>query len=96
MLVTAIGTFGQAVTYIRSAVEYQIAKAIFDKNHTAVDPNTGAVISSNTPTLKVRLADLPGGTWAAGDTVVVGGVTYKAVDRQADSEGAAMLVLHKV
>lgn len=95
MLVTSIRIFGVGVTYTRSSVDYAIT-AIFDKNYEMVDPDTHAMVSSNRPVICCRIADLPGGTWSPGDTVTYDGVTYKTVDKQADSEGAIAILLHKM
>lgn len=96
MLRTTLGVFGEAITYTRGATSVPISKAVFDANYQTVDPNTGAAIISDTPMIGVRLADLPGGEWQEGDTVIVRGVTYRAVEPQKDSEGHAKIILHRL
>ena len=91
-----LATFGKAITYIPvDGTEYPVAKAIFDKNFLAVDPNTGATVQSTNPMLKVRLADLQRAP-KAGDRVRVDGVTYRINEPQQDSEGGMMIELDKV
>lgn len=93
---TALTTFGKAITYIPvDGTEYPVAKAIFDKNFLAVDPNTGATVQSTNPMLKLRLADLQRAP-KAGDRVRVDGVTYRINEPQPDSEGGLMIELDKV
>lgn len=93
---TTLSVFGVAITYKRGATSVPISKAVFDENYQTVDPNTGAAILSDNPMIGVRLADLPGGEWQEGDTVVVRGVTYRCIEPQKDSEGHAKIILHRL
>lgn len=91
-----LAAFGQAITYMPvDGPEYAVAKAIFDKNFLAVDPNTGATVQSTNPMLKVRLADLQREP-RKGDRVRVAGVLYRINEPQQDSEGGLMIELDKV
>lgn len=96
MLRTTLKVFGEQVTYIRGATSVSLNKAVFDENFQSVDPNTGAAIISDNPMIGVRLEELPGGEWEDGDTVVVRGVTYTAIEPQKDSEGHAKIILHRL
>lgn len=84
------------ITYRRGAVSVSLSEAVFDANYIAVDPETGAQITSVNPMIGVRLADLPDGEARQGDEVIRGGFLYRVVDKQPDSEGHAKLILHKV
>ncbi len=95
MLRTTLNAFGVSATYTRDGLTVSIRKAVFDKNYIAVDPDTGATITSENPMLGVRLEELPDGKARSGDTVVVEGVTYRVVDQQKDSEGHAKLILKR-
>lgn len=90
-----MNVFGGAITYTRGATSVPISKAVFDDNYQAVDPNTGAIITSTNPMLGIRLADLPGGEAQSGDTVTRKGITYRVIEQQPDSEGHARLILHR-
>lgn len=96
MLRTTLSVFGSAITYTRGATSVPISKAVFDENYQAVDPDTGAIITSASPMLGVRLADLPGGQAQNGDTVTRKGITYRVIEQQPDSEGHSKLILHKL
>lgn len=96
MLRTTLGVFGDPVTYVRGATSVPIRKAVFDQNFQTVDENTGALVISDKPMIGVALADLPGGEWEDGDKVIVGGVTYRAIEPQKDSEGHAKIILHRL
>lgn len=95
MLRTCLAAFGEQVQYKRGAAVTIISKAVFDANYQAVDPNTGAIITSTNPMIGVRLADLPGGATQDGDEIIRKGVTYRVIEQQDDSEGHARLILHR-
>jgi hypothetical protein len=95
MLKTALGTFGQQVIYKRGLVSTTIDKAVFDKNYQAVDPSTGAIITSDNPMIGIKQTDLPDGVYMVGDEVQVDGVWYRAIQPQIDSEGGIKIILKK-
>jgi hypothetical protein len=96
MHTTTLATFGEGVTYVpRVGASYSIASAIFDENYLTVDPNTGATIQSNSPILRVRLADLAT-LPQPGDRVMIRGDEYRVNSYEQDSEGGASLPLHRV
>lgn len=96
---TARPSGAAVVVYTRPAdpdpIVVEIRSAVFDDNHVLVDPQTGALVVSRTPTLGVALADLPSGRWEEGDRVAVRAVDYRVIDCQNDSEGMAVLILHR-
>ena len=74
--------------------EYQI-KGIFDRNFTSVDPDSGAIIISNSPILSINESDLiklPD----EGDTVKIDLKNYKIMEAQPDSEGMSKLILREL
>lgn len=74
--------------------EYQI-KGIFDRNFSSVDPDSGAIIISNNPILSITEKDLiklPD----EGDSVSIGGVNYRILEAQPDSEGMSKLILREL
>lgn len=85
-----------SVIYVRGVAQTPLPDAVFDENYQTVDPNTGAAIISDSPMIGVALADLPGGEWREDDTVIVRGVTYRAIEPQKDSEGHAKILLHRL
>mgnify|MGYP000727945553 CR=1 FL=1 len=96
VLGVALSKFGESVTFLPpSPASSFTGKGIFTAAHKEVDPNAGAVISTNEPVLGVRLSDfatIPDNSWR----VTVREVTYRVVDRQDDGEGGATLFLQKV
>lgn len=84
-----------SVIYVRNGISTPLPDSVFDENYQSVDPDTGAAIISDNPMIGVALSDLPGGEWEEGDTVIVKGVTYRAVEPQKDSEGHAKIILHR-
>ncbi len=94
VLSTCLATFGEAVVYTPAVGAAINLRAVFDEDYIAVDPNTGAAVSSATPTLGIRLADLPAAP-KKGDVATLRGRTFKVVDWQPDSEGSGLAVLHE-
>lgn len=94
-LQTCLKTFGVPVKYGRNAVFYEIT-GIFDHNHFEVDVNSGVPISTVSPVLGVRVADLPDGKAEKSDRVEVNGTLYRLVDFKPDSCGGAKLFLQEV
>lgn len=70
-------------------------QGVFNTRHVAVDPNTEQVVSSNQPTLGIKLSDL-NAVPRKRDRVKVRGKTYLVADCQEDGEGWAVLFLHEV
>jgi hypothetical protein len=71
-----------------------LAQAVFDSAHVAVDPETGAPVSSNNPTLGGRVIDLPNEPTNR-DRVQARGVLYKIHDVQSDGVAGVILFLRK-
>lgn len=91
-------TFGetQTVTYLPKAGGSIDIVAVFNDQHTAVDPDTEQVVASNVITLGVKLSDLPAAP-VKGDKVSVTkrGKTYRVSDSQEDGQGWTELYLHE-
>lgn len=94
VLADCLATFGEDVAYTPAGGAPITLRAVFDEDHVAVDPDTGAAVTTASPTLGLRLADLAA-VPARGDTVVVRSRTFKIVDWQPDSEGGGIAVLHE-
>lgn len=87
--------FGTPATYGRGAVSISF-KPVYDNSYVEVDPNTGIAVSTTSPMIGVRLADLKElGEPMRGDVVKIDGRTYQVVDSQPDSEGGADLILQE-
>lgn len=105
MLGVAVRTFSEpaaevdpagAVYWLINGVEpgQALPWAVFDSAHVAVDPETGAPISSPNPILGVRLSDLPVPPTSR-DLVRARGVLYRISDVQPDGVAGVTIVLKK-
>lgn len=100
MLGVAVRTFSApagTVFWLVDGVEpgIELPQAVFDSAHVEVDADTGAPVSSNNPTLGVRLSDLPGEPTSR-DRIRVGGVLYRISDVVPDGIAGCLLILKKV
>lgn len=95
LLRNCLKTFGVPVKYGRGAVVIEIT-GVFDNNNLEVDINTGVPVSTISPVLGVRVADLPDGRAQKNDRAEVNGVMYRVVNFKPDSHGGAKLVLQEV
>lgn len=106
MLGVAVRTFSEpsaevdpaaAVYWLADGVEpgTALAQAVFDSAHVAVDPETGAPVSSTSPVLGVRLSDLPNEPTNR-DRIRARGVLYRISDVQPDGVAGVTLILKKV
>ena len=87
--------FGEGVTYGADDISPAITiNAIFCESYEAIDPNSGAIVASNTSKIAVDLEELPRAP-KHGDTVVAQGRTYSVIDIQNDENGAVDLILHR-
>lgn len=87
--------FGEDVTYEpKRGGSYDI-RGIFDNQFEQVDPDTEVVISSNSPTLGVKLADLPD-VPVKGDMVIIRNKRFRVIDSQEDGVVGSILFLHEV
>ncbi len=94
-LSVCVRTFGEELTYTPSAGGPAQIRGIWDWRHEAIDPDTGAVVSSNQVTAGVVLADLPAAP-QPGDTITRQGVVYRLSDPpQEDGQGGAVLFMHR-
>ncbi|MBC3492714.1 head-tail joining protein [Pseudomonas taiwanensis] len=105
MLGVAVRTFSEpsasidqagAVYWLTDGAEpgVPLAQAVFDTAHVAVDPETGAPISSINPVLGVRLSDLPNQPTGR-DRVRARGVLYRINDVQPDGVAGVTIILKK-
>lgn len=94
ILQVATNCLGEAVSYTAAGHAAVSIKAIYDGIYEDVDPNTGAIIVSKTPTIGVKDSDLPAGP-SKGDLCTVRSVNYKVVKVEPDGQGGSKLILHK-
>lgn len=87
--------FGEDVTFEPQAGGSFSIVGIFNEIFEQVDPDTERVISTQNPTLGVKLSDLPS-TPKKDDVLKIRGVTYRIYDSQEDGEGMSQLFLTKV
>ncbi|MFK0090953.1 hypothetical protein ACIQUS_27175 [Pseudomonas sp. NPDC090755] len=71
-----------------------LAQVVFDSAHVAVDPETGAPVSSSNPVLGVRLIDLPNKPTSR-DRVRARGELYSINDVQPDGVAGVTIILRK-
>jgi len=84
-------TFGVTVTYERGGVSSEIA-APFDARGGTITLSDGTEMEIASPTLGVRLSDLPSGKAMQGDTWTVGGRIYRVAEVMPDGHGGAALI----
>jgi hypothetical protein len=96
LLVRGRNIFGETIVYTPVSDAFpRVISAIFSTAHVTVDADTKSVVSSNEPTLDVRLADLPFEP-DEGDRVDVGAVAYTVTDRRDDGHGGSRLILRAI
>ncbi len=88
-------TFGEEITYTPKGKPAVVMTGIFDDLYESVDPNTGAIITSQQPILGIRDADL-GQTPRQDDQVLVRSILYRVKEVQTDGQSGSKLFLHKV
>ncbi|OGQ23515.1 MAG: hypothetical protein A3I05_01095 [Deltaproteobacteria bacterium RIFCSPLOWO2_02_FULL_44_10] len=88
-------TFGEDITYTPKGGAPVVMIGIFDDFYESVDPNTGAIITSQQPIVGIRDLDL-GQTPRQDDRVFVRGILYRVKEVQTDGQGGSKLYLHKV
>lgn len=86
---------GQTVTCTPATGDPYTLEGIFDENFVAVDPASETEVTSVHPVLFVKLSDMEAPP-AKGDEVTIGGVDYRVIQPQDDSEGGTRLLLHKI
>jgi hypothetical protein len=87
--------FGEEITYTPNGGSPVTLQAIVDMEFEQVDPQTGAIVSSNQPMIGVKDSDLED-TPAPGDTCTVRGQNYKVIERREDGQAGSRLILHLV
>lgn len=95
LLEVATCVFGEDVRYFpkRGGGGFKI-RGIFDTPFEQVDPDTEAVVASNSVSLGVKLKDLPFPP-EKGDKILIREVAYRVIDSQEDGQGGAELFLHR-
>lgn len=96
ILDTCNATFGVDTQYSHNGAPAVSIRGIFDAAHVAVDPETGAPISSSEPVVGYKVAELPGDPIYGVDTVKIKGVDYRVVDDQKDGQGGVNLILKRL
>ncbi len=99
MVGIAVGTFSEpaaSVFWLTDGVApgVALARAVFDTAHIAVDPETGAPVSSVNPVMGVLLSDLPSKPTNR-DFVMARGVLYRVSNVQPDGVAGVTLFLKK-
>lgn len=95
VMAACIDSFGESITYTPDGCPPVFIRAIIDMEFQQIDPNTGAIVSSNQPMIGVRDSDLEA-TPAPGDTCIVRGLEYKIIERQEDGHAGSRLLLHRL
>jgi hypothetical protein len=95
MLDTCLSVFGNENTYLRDGVTTPIPSAVWDDNYLSLDPQTGVQVMSTSPTLGMRISDMPSGAFLEGDQIIHNGITYNIVDNQPDTENHTLLILQR-
>ena len=105
VLDNCLTTFGEDIVYtpIGSPSDAVDAKGkpavtmtgIFDDFYEGVDPNTGAIVTSQQPIVGIKDADL-GQTPRQDDQVLIRGILYRVKEVQTDGQGGSRLYLHKI
>jgi hypothetical protein len=87
--------FGASVTYLPKEGGDPLAiTGVYSAPSELVEIGAPTSISTSAPVLGVEREDLPSGD-RIGDTLVLGGVTWKVIDVREDGEGGADLMLHR-
>lgn len=90
-----MAAFGEDIEYTPSGESSVSAIAVFDNQYQAVDPDTGAIVTSTGPVIGVKDADLPRAPLEE-DEVSVRGQSYRVIQVQKDGHGGSKLLLHKI
>ncbi len=95
MLGNCLQSFGEEIIYTPKNKPAVTITGIFDDLYESVDPNTGAIITSQQPIVGIRDADV-GQTPRQEDRVFVRGILYRVKEVQTDGQGGSKLYLHRV
>lgn len=95
VLDSCMGAFGEDIEYTPSGGSPVSTVGIFDNEYQAIDPNTGAIVTSTGPILGVKNENLPQAPREE-DTVAVRGQQYRVIQVQTDGQGGSKLLLHKI
>lgn len=85
--------FAEPATYVPKSGSPYAVSIIFDKAYQEVDPDSQAIIMSDSPRAKIREAQIVG-TPGPGNKLTVRGVTYNIVEHMPDGQGVVELRLH--
>ena len=97
----ALGVFGRDIIVTRAGGSPVAGlRGIFRAKHESVDPQSGAVVLIDQPTLDVRLAEMPGNDIARGDLVTIPvqasfpiATDFEIIEVRKDGEGMAMCAM---
>lgn len=87
-------SFGEDIVYKCKGYKSVRVQGIVDYLTETVDPNTGAYVVSNQPTVGIKDIDLPVRS-EKGDECIVRDVTYIVIDRFEDGQAGTKLILQK-
>ena len=88
-----ISVMGEPVTLTRGGVAYQI-KGLFQETYKAIDPDTGAPVTTLQPVLVVNRRDFTFDP-KSGDLIAARGVNYRIRDVQSDGHTGLALMLQR-
>lgn len=90
--------FGEEVTLHREGEADEPLDGLFKEAHQELDPQTGdLVVTSSQPSVRVKIADLPGGELLDGDAEIsVRGTRYAITDQHPIGYGDVLIVLQEV
>lgn len=86
--------FGETIVYHPLGLSPFSVQAIVDEEFEQIDPNTGAIVSSQQPMIGVKDSDLPKKP-ELGDTCIVRGVNYRVIEKQQDGQAGTRLILNR-
>lgn len=95
LLGAAMRCLGEPVVYSAQGYPSVEIGAVYDGIFEELDPNTGALIVSQKPSIGVKDSDLPAAP-LKGDTLTVLGRNFKVIEVMPDGQGGSKLMLHKV
>lgn len=88
-------TFGEQVTLYPKKGGVHKIRAIFDNEHTLVDPDTEQPLSAQQPMLGINLNDVPVDI-VYGDIFEVRNIRYRVIENREDGQGGASIFLHRL
>lgn len=95
LLDCAMDAFGESITYCPISGGRIEISAVYDDQFEQVDAETEQLISSNQPTLGIKLADLGNIEPTKGDKVFrKNGEKFRVIESKEDGHGGSLLIMH--